>query len=310
MPNTEEIQNTVSSTVNNISNSVANMQNSFNDTVGEFSQKSVVGASEEFLNANSIIAKFVFIILVLIVFMFLIHLGISLLGYFMKPSTSPYLINGMINGNNGVIINQDPTNATSVLINRSNNQTTGIEFTWSTWLIITQPNTSSTYINVFNKGDTTYDKNTGISIANGPGLYLAPANAASSNQNVLRVMMDCVGTPSTTTVDISGVPMNKWFHLALRMENKVLDAYVNGTVYSRAILSSVPKQNYYSVNVGQNGGFNGSISNLRYFDYALTAPAINSIVASGANTSTSSLALQNSSIYAANLSNIWYSQSR
>ena len=74
------------------------------------------------------------------------------------------------------------------------------------------------------------------------------------------------GTPNT--MDISGVPMNKWFHLALRMENKILDAYVNGTIYSRAQLTAVPKQNYYNVNIGQNGGFQGSISNLRYFNYA------------------------------------------
>lgn len=313
MPDTEAIKNSVSSTVDSISNSVSNMQNTLNNTVDEFSQKSVVGASQEFLNSNSIIAKFVFIILVLIVFMFVVNLGITLMGYFMQPSQTPYLINGMINGNNGVIISQDPTNVNSIPINRSNNQTTGIEFTWSTWLLITSPNTQSTYQHIFNKGDGSYKNQdtitniSGISVVNGPGLYLAPATTASANENVLHVIMDKVDG-SQQSMDISGVPMNKWFHLALRMENKVIDAYVNGTVYSRAMLSAVPKQNYYNINVGQNSGFAGSISNLRYYNYALTAPAINSIVASGANTSTSSAALQNSSIYAASLSNIWYSQ--
>ena len=313
MPDTEAIKNSVSSTVGNITNSVANLQTTVNNTVSEFSQKSVVGAGQEFLNSNSIIAKFVFIILVLIVFMFLVHLGISLMGYFMQPPLSPYLINGMINGNNGVILSQDPANTNSVPVSRSNNQTTGIEFTWSTWLLITSPNTTIPYQHIFNKGDTNYDPSGGsptggVSIINGPGLYLAKAKSDSANENVLHVIMDNVD--NNQTMDISGVPMNKWFHLALRMENKVLDAYVNGTVYSRAMLDAVPKQNYYNVNVGQNGGFAGSISNLRYFNYALTAPAINSIVASGSNTSTSSTALQNSNIYAASLSNIWYSQSK
>lgn len=314
IPNTEEIKNSVASTVNSITNSVSNMQNTLNNSVDEFSQKSVVGASQEFLNSNTIIAKFVFIILVLIAFMFLVNLGISLIGYFMQPSTTPYLINGLINGNNGVIISQNPTNVNSIPINRSNNQTSGIEFTWSTWLLITTPNINKTYQHIFNKGDTNYTQSdstsdiTGLSIANGPGLYLAPVNASSSNENVLHVVMDTIGG-SSQSMDISGVPMNKWFHLALRMENKVLDAYINGTVYSRIILSTVPQQNYYDINIGQKGGFSGSISNLRYFDYALTAPAINSIVASGANTASSSLALQNSNIYAAALSSIWYSQS-
>lgn len=309
MPDTEAIKNSVSSTVGNITNSVANLQNTVNNTVSEFSQKSVVGAGQEFLNSNSIIAKFVFIILVLIVFMFLVNLGISLMGYFMQPSLSPYLINGMINGNNGVILSQDPANTSSVPVSRSNNQTTGIEFTWSTWLLITSPNTTTTsYQHIFNKGDTNYDSS-GVSIINGPGLYLAKAANASANENVLHVIMDKVDG-GNQSMDISGVPMNKWFHLALRMENKVLDAYVNGTVYSRSMLSAVPKQNYYDVNVGQNSGFAGSISNLRYFNYALSAPAINSIVASGSNTSTSSTALQKSNIYASSLSSIWYSQSK
>lgn len=307
MPDTEAIKNSLSSTVDNISNSVSNMQNTLNNTVGDFSQKSIVGASEEFLNSNTIIAKFVFIIFVLIVFMFLVNLGISIMGYFMQSSTTPYLINGIINGNNGVILTQDPINVNSIPISRSNNQTTGIEFTWSIWLLITSPNTKPGYQHIFNKGDANYNSN-GLSVVNGPGLYLKQVDSNSSNQNVLHVIMDTIDGNSQT-MDISGVPMNKWFHLALRMENKVLDAYVNGTAYSRAILSAVPKQNYYDINVGQNAGFYGSISNLRYFNYALTAPAINSIVASGANTTTSSSALQASNIYAAVLSNIWYSQS-
>ena len=316
LPDTQSVQAAASETMNNVSNSIANVQGSINNTLNEFSSKSMVGASQEFLTSNSIIAKFVFIILVLIVFMFMVNLGISLMGYFMQPSLSPYLINGMINGNNGIIVTQDPKNVNSVTVTRSNNQTTGIEFTWSTWLLITGLNTGgkggSDYQHIFNKGDTNYAKTgilAGISVVNGPGLYLAKESGASSNQNVLRVVMDTV-TTTPQTMDISGVPMNKWFHLALRMENKVLDAYINGTVYSRALLQAVPKQNYYNVNIGQNGGFQGSISNLRYFNYALPAYHIASIVATGANTATSSLALENAGTTPAVLSNIWYSQSK
>ena len=307
LPDTESIKSSVASTIGNISSSVGNMQNNLNNVVSEFSQKSVVGAGQEFLNTNTIIAKFVFIVLVLIGFMFLINLAISLMGYFMQPSTTPYLINGMINGNNGIIITQDPTNVNSISIKRSNNQTTGIEFTWSVWLLITNPNTNTKYQTIFNKGDIKYDTTSGISLVNGPGLYLAPATTESKLENVLHVVMDQVDGVQNT-MDISGVPMNKWFHLALRMENKIMDAYVNGTVYSRSILSAVPKQNYYNINIGQNGGFAGSISNMRYFDTALSAVNINSIVATGANTTSSSLSLQNASTIPASLSSLWYKQ--
>ena len=306
--NTQAIQETAANTMNTVNNTVANVQSSLTNTLNEFQSKSILGASQEFANSNSIIAKFVFIILVLIVFMFLFNLGLSLMGYFMKPSLSPYLINGMVNGNNGIIIPQDPKNASAVQINRSNNQSTGIEFTWSVWLLITGANPSTTAAqHIFNKGDANYDTTTGLSLINGPGVYLAKSVATNSNANVLSVVMDKVDG-SNQTMDISGVPMNKWFHLALRMENKILDAYVNGTIYSRTQVTTVPKQNYYNVNVGQNGGFQGSLSNLRYFNYALPAYDINSIVATGANTASSSLSLQNSSTAAAALSNLWYSQ--
>jgi len=196
----------------------------------------------------------------------------------------------------------------SVTVTRSNNQATGIEFTWSTWLLITSVNGTTGYQNIFNKGDTNYTGSGGISVVNGPGLYLKKADTVSNNENVLHVVMDTVDPANPMTMDISGVPMNKWFHLALRMENKVMDAYINGTVFSRALLQAVPKQNYYNVNVGQNGGFAGNISNLRYYNYALPAYHLASIVATGANTSTSSLALQNASTAPAVLSNQWYSQ--
>jgi len=305
LPDTQAVQAAASETINNVSNSITNVQESINNTLNEFSSKSVIGASQEFLTSNSIIAKFVFIILVLIVFMFMVNLGITLMGYFMQPSLNPYLVNGMINGNNGIIISQDPKNVNSITVTRSNNQNTGIEFTWSTWLLITKSNTSSNHQHIFNKGDANNTDSNGIFVINGPGLYLKPVSAADKNENVLHIIMDKVDS-TQQTMDILGVPMNKWFHLALRMENKVLDAYINGTVYSRKLLTAVPKQNYYDVNIGQNGGFSGNISNLRYFNYALQAYQIATLVATGPNTSTSSLALQNANTTPAVLANQWY----
>lgn len=305
LPDTQSVQAAASETINNVSNSITNVQESINNTLNEFSSKSVVGASQEFLTSNSIIAKFVFIILVLIVFMFMVNLGITLMGYFMQPSLNPYLVNGMINGNNGIIISQDPKNVNSITVTRSNNQNTGIEFTWSTWLLITKSNTSSNHQHIFNKGDANNTGSNGIFVINGPGLYLKPVSAEDKNENVLHIIMDQVDS-TQQTMDISGVPMNKWFHLALRMENKVLDAYINGTVYSRKLLTAVPKQNYYDVNIGQNGGFSGNISNLRYFNYALQAYQIATLVATGPNTSTSRLALQNANTTPAVLANQWY----
>ena len=306
LPDTQAIQNSVSSSLAGVSNAVSDIQSSVNSVISDFSSKSAVDAGQEFLNANSMIAKFVFIILVLIGFMFLMNLGVTLIGYFMKPSTNPYLVSGMIDGNNGLVIAQDPKNTNAATVVRSNNQSTGIEFTWSVWLLITDNNMKDPqYKHIFNKGDGNYDQIAGLSrVNNAPGLYLKQ-NTASNPSNVLHVVMDTVDG-ANQSADISGVPMNKWVHVAIRLENKVLDCYVNGTVYSRTMLTAVPKQNYYDVNVCQNGGFTGKLSNLRYYDHALSAFDINNVVFAGPNTSTSSLALKDGGTNASYLSNKWY----
>jgi hypothetical protein len=57
--------------------------------------------------------------------------------------------------------------------------------------------------------------------------------------------------------------------------------YVNGTITSRTKFTAVPKQNYNDVQICQNGGFEGNLSNLRYFSHALSAFEINNIVKGG-----------------------------
>ena len=42
----------------------------------------------------------------------------------------------MINGNENITISQDPQKSNSVTILRSNNEDSGMEFTWSVWLYI------------------------------------------------------------------------------------------------------------------------------------------------------------------------------
>jgi hypothetical protein len=62
----------------------------------------------------------------------------------------------------------------------------------------------------------------------------------------------------------------------MRVENTLMDVYVNGTITSTKF-TAVPKQNYNDVQICQNGGFEGNLSNLR-FSHALSAFEINNIV--------------------------------
>ena len=94
-----------------------------------------------------------------------------------------------------------------------------------------------------------------------------------------------MSTTSTNTdfIEIDDIPLKNWVNIIVRMKNTTLDVYVNGTVAGRLNLREVPLQNYYDVHIGQNNGFNGKISNLRYYDYALNIFEINKVVAAGPN---------------------------
>jgi len=265
-----------------LGSTVDNASNALSGTFNEFSSQAsaAAGATTDFLTANTIIAKFAFILLVLVVFLILFNLGVSIVGYFSEPSPDPYIINGMIDGNVSKVVPQDPKQTNAIPIYRSNDQSKGMEFTWSSWLYLSDlGKEAGKYQHVFSKGDGNIDSNTNLStVNNGPGLYISPMD------NKLHIIMNTVSsTDPNTTIDIDNIPIQKWFHVALRLQNTVLDVYVNGVVVNRLLLNNTPKQNYGNVYVCQNGGFSGKLSNLRYYSRALNVFEINNIVSSGPN---------------------------
>lgn len=288
----------------NIGNSVNQIKTNVNTSVEGFSQQTNagLGSTSDFLQSNTIFAKFAFLLLAIILFVLSISLGIFLIQYFLSPPRNPYLINGLKNGNENAIFTQNPNDKQSIQILRSNNETTGLEFTWCFWLYINDLNTSSTmYQHIFNKGDRSYNTTTGIaSVNNGPGVYIAPGS------NSLRIMMDSSLPNDSNIIDVSNVPIRNWFHVAIRIQNVVMDVYINGVISSRYILTNVPKQNYNDVYYAQNGGFAGNISNLRYYDYALSVFELNSINSSGPNLTPATKSTTNINTNFEYISNSWY----
>jgi len=220
--------------------------------------------------------KFIVIILALIVFVIGMMVGINVLSLFLGPSDSPYLIRGLIPGNVPLIIKQDPSIEGSIPVERSNNGDYGIEFAWSIWLNISDVGrtVANQYHHVFHKGDNNIQTD-GLNFPNNaPGLYISPAT------NELVVIMNTF-TTIKEEINIPNIPMNKWVHVLIRVENNKLDTYINGSLAKRHILGSVAKQNYGNVYVALNGGFNGYISDLRYFNYSLQTGDILNIVNAG-----------------------------
>jgi len=307
--NYDTAYNTVAPVTNSINEQFNTLKDSVSNTVGEFSSKSVGEASSEFLESNSLIARFSFVLIVVIIFMILLRIGIYLVGYFSRPNENPYVVKGLLPGSNSVRVTQDPKISDSVTILRSNNQKTGIEFTWCIWLNISMINTSSTqiaYQHIFNKGDNNYGTDGIAQINNGPGMFLK-----TSNDPTLRVVMNTVSpTTPVQTVDINNIPLKKWFHVILRMQNNLMDVYINGVVTQRVTFPYVPKQNYQDVYVCQNNGistgFSGNLSDLRYYDRALNIFQITNIVSAGPNLTTSGLSSATANYGSTYLSSMWY----
>jgi len=243
--------------------------------------------TRDFMNSNSLVAKVAFLLLILIVFIILLRLGTSLIGYFMSPSSSPHLVNGMVDATQMRIVPQNPGQKGSIPILRSNNQKDGIEFTWSVFVYIKNLQPENQHKHIFHKGNDSLDfgkerekgeSNTmGLNFPNNaPGLYITP------HTNNLLVVMNTFDNINEEVV-IEDIPLNKWINVIIRVENDNLDVYVNGTIVKRHKLKGVPKQNYGDVFVSMNGGFNGFTSSLRYWNYALGTAEIQRVVNQGPN---------------------------
>lgn len=281
----------IQNSLNNMSQSMNNARESFNKTVSEVSAQDIADAGKDFINSNSLVAKFVFLILILIVFMVLLNLGIYLILYFTKPDKQPYLIKGLVAGSSRKFIPQDPKTGTAVRIYRSNNENRGLEFTWSVWLKRNSlPNdiqdqaisNTKEYEHIFSKGKFQPEVNGITTIGNSPGVYF---KGNDPNINKILIRMDTVVNDTLTNhfeeVEIDDIPLRRWFHLAIRVENKIMDIYINGVVTKRVVFTKLPKQNYEGVYVNHNGGFDGALSDLRYFDSGLNVFQILNIVTAG-----------------------------
>lgn len=322
-----DVKKTLSNSVENITSQITNVGATLGKTMDEFSSTSVADASTDFLEANTLIAKFAFVIIVLIGFLFIMRIGMIVLSYIFSPNKSPYLVKGVMNGNSAKQIKQDPRKEdTTVFL--SENERTGLEMTYTVWLYLDGVKDTATINHIFNKGiidtsekfgviDSTTKEPVGSlnKTYNAPGLYVYKNVEGGNN---LRVYMDSYMSSvpplkdlrkQVKSVDIAGVPINKWFNVAIRVENRVLDIYINGVMTKRMDLESIPRHNFSDVFVCQNGGFQGSLSDLRYFNKSLNVFEINGIVGSGPNLSTSADAdkAYDSSYY---LSSNWYSSNK
>ena len=258
-----------------------------------------------FSESNGLVMNFAFTILVIIVFLIVFQLGLNFINYFYVNDSSPYLFNGLVNGKHFMTYEQDPSKENSILIERSNNENDGVEFTWSLWVFIEDLDyNKGKYRHIFHKGEANFDDSSpsqseldmvgdieyepniinskddfvmtsGLNFPNNsPGLYISP------NTNKLVLLINTFEN-IMEKVEIGDLPMQKWFSIIIRCKNKTVDVYINGTITRRHVLQSLPKQNYGNVYTGLNGGFDGYISNMRYYNEAIGTREIENILKRG-----------------------------
>lgn len=273
-----------------------------------FTSNKYLNGTKDFLNSNSMIAKFAFLLLAVIVFVTLLRIGSTLIASYFEPSRSPILINGMIDGEQMQVIPQNPSENGSIPVLRSQNDSEGMEFTWSVWIFIKDiRNRRDEYKHIFHKGNddiSIANDGAGVRVGmnqpnNAPGLYITP------HTNNLAVVMNTFDKINDEVI-IKGVPLKKWVNVIIRLNKQnQLDVYINGTITKRHILQGVAKQNYGNVYASMNGGFSGYTSELRYFDTAIGTNQIKNIVKDGPNMSMSGQTdMKKSSPYY--LSTKWY----
>jgi len=307
-------------TLQSLGSSITNASSTVKDSLNNFSSAASAGlgsASASFLDSNSLVAKFAFLFLVILVFMSLFYILVKLITYFTtSPAKNVAVVSGLISGSDKLQLSQNPQTTDSATVYRSNNARSGMEFTWSVWLYVSSAEVSgdsSGYNHVFHKGGNKCEPAGVATVNNAPGLYVKSANGVAS----LNVFMDTVKTSAYTSspvLKVDNIPLNKWFHVAIRMQNNILDIYLNGTISGRYQFTDVPKQNYDDIfvsGVDRNNGFSGKLSNLYYYNRALGVFELNNIIMAGPSLTQSSTVNKEASLgYYGYMSNMWYNSNQ
>jgi hypothetical protein len=287
---------------------------------------------KEFMESNSLVAKFAFILMVFIVLSVAIKLAIVGVSYLLLPSLSPYVLDGTANTEDmAITVAQNPAKKDSIFISRSMNEDGGLEYTWSTWFFVNQvPIDKGKYSRIFSKGGEGTKSNVdGIYYPNNaPGLYIKFSDDITTTNpdrqdkgvNISLLAVVDVSGKTSNTVDkkknlheqliATDIPMKNWVCAVIRVTNNVIDLYINGRLAQRKKTAGVPIQNYGNVNIGEEKSknrFSGYISTIQYFNYSIGSNKIKSILDEGPNMKMiSNTGAETSGKTLNYLSNSWY----
>ena len=240
------------------------------DKLKSLSNKVTKNKFVESIKGNSMVMdalKMVGILLVILVIMLVFSKYVSHL--LNTKHDSPIIIEASKNAKNSLVVTQDPKNENSITLYRSNGDLGEMQFTYSFWFAIENMEYKfGEWKHIFHKGNKTSYPN------RAPGVFIHP------DKNAIRIYMNTFDN-ILEYVDIENIPIKRWVHMAIVLNGKYFDIYVNGYLRKRHEFKSMVKQNFGDLWVNLYGGFEGYICRLRYYRYALKYNQIEDIVRKG-----------------------------
>jgi hypothetical protein len=228
------------------------------------------------------------IVLIVILIIILIFIGIKFYQSFQNyKNNQPYLIYGntianvlkTISGNN---------------LPFPSNQPQGLAISYTFWLYVTDwPTDDSKSACVFYKGSEPsilFSPN-----SNKPGVHYtdipkqSPGVFLNHETNSLDITMDTINSTGNANDNnlplevftVTNIPVGQWVHISLVLTNNLMNVYVDGQVKQSHRYESLPLLNYGNLYVNAFKGFNGYLSNLRYFAYAVQPYEIEQMMKQG-----------------------------
>lgn len=184
------------------------------------------------------------------------------------------IIKGTKNGKNSLVIRQSGAGPKSLLKTMDMNK--GLEFTYTLWM-----NINSLEYNKDREMKPIFYKSKNKSLSSddfAPGLFLL-------KNNTLRVMMKTGN--EMDSIDIGNIPIKKWFHICLMIKQDSMDIYINGQMVQSKRFKRPPSQNDGDLYINTYGGFDGTISDLKFFAYSISYDKINKLLKDGPTTNSS-----------------------
>lgn len=200
-----------------------------------------------------------------------------------------------------ITIIQNPNTKGAKPVHLSNNERSGIEFSYAFYLNVHPAAFRQEYglTHIFHKGFSQQFP------------LLAPGVYMRSDTNTLRVYINSYKTWNNY-VEVENIPVSKWVHIAIVCKDKAFEVYVNGNLARRMSFDGyAPYQNFEDIccfsqrritmkqslvpSVDANGfdvfgAMKGMLSRLSYFSYALCYAEIQQLMNEGPSTKMDSAA--------------------